>query len=76
MSHAIATPQHHADTRYRLTELAALALEIQAAEGLDVDRALDRAARELERLRYYQVEWDNSAVNAGNWDAIAGAIPF
>ncbi len=72
----IAPLQHHANTRYALTELAALALEIQAAEGLDLDTALDRAARELDLLKYYQVEWDNSAVNVGNWDASAGAIPF
>ncbi len=72
----IAHPQHHADTCYGLTELAQLALEIQAAEGLDVDAALDRAAREVDLLTYYQAEWDTSAVNAGNWDAIPGAIPF
>ena len=75
MRQTIATPQHHADTRYRLTELAALALEIQTAEGLDVDQALDRAVKELEVLRYYQLEWDTVAVNAGNQDAIASAIP-
>jgi len=35
---------HHAATRYRLTEVAQLALEIQAVEGLDLAVALDCAS--------------------------------
>jgi hypothetical protein len=59
-----------------LGEFLSLAAEIQAAEGLTVNAALDAAAKELDDLRYYQLDWDRSAANAGNWDTIAGAIPF
>ncbi len=64
----IAQPKHHTDQRYSLTELGALALEIQAVEGLDLDTALDRAAERLDFLRnYYPYDWDRSAVNGGNF---------
>jgi hypothetical protein len=59
-----------------LAEFLQLALEIQQAEGLTVDAALDRAAEQLDRLRYYQLDWDNFAINLGNWDGLADVIPF
>ena len=59
-----------------LGEFLSLAAEIQVAEGLDVDAAMDAAAEQLDRLQWDQVNWDNAAFNAGNWDAAAGAIPF
>jgi hypothetical protein len=60
-----------------LGEFLSLAAEIQAAEGLDVDAALDRAAEQLDELgHYYPYLWDSTAFTAGNWDAMAGAIPF
>ncbi len=60
-----------------LAEFLSLAAEIQAAEGLDVDTALDRAAEQLDELaHYYPYMWDSTALTAGNWDAMAGAIPF
>ena len=60
-----------------LGEFLSLALEIQQAEGLTVDAALDRAAEQLDELaHYYPYMWDSTAFTAGNWDAAAGAIPF
>ena len=63
--------------RDELGEFLSLAAEIQAAEGLTVDAALDRAAEQLDELaHYYPYMWDSTAWSAGNWDAAAGAIPF
>ena len=60
-----------------LGEFLSLAAEIQAAEGLTVDAALDRAAEQLDELaHYYPYMWDSAAWSAGNWAAAAGAIPF
>ncbi len=60
-----------------LAEFLQLALEIQSAEGLTVDAALDCASEQLDELaHYYPYLWDSTAFTAGNWDAIAGAIPF
>ncbi len=58
---------HGPDTHYSLTELDELMLELAHTEGLDLDTALDRAAEQLDELRYYVYDWDRSAVNGGNF---------
>ena len=62
--------------RDELGEFLSLAAEMQAAEGLTVDAALDRAAKELDDLRYYVFDWNRSAANGGNPHAGADAVPF
>ena len=46
----IAQPQHHADTRFVLSELAWLALEIATVERCDLATATARAMRQLDEL--------------------------
>ncbi len=64
-----------ADEHYSLTELAELMLEIASDEGLDLDTAFDRAAKELNSLKWYVYDWDRSAVNGGNFSGET-LLPF
>ncbi len=64
-----------ADDHYSLTELGELMLEIAHVEGCDLDAALDRAAEQLDPLRYYVYDWDRSAVNGGNFSGET-LLPF